>query len=71
MLHAAYKLSTLENDYDLSAAINTVTLNPASSANLDDRGQIAIGKRADLVQMKIVDELPVVGHVYAQGRRVF
>jgi alpha-D-ribose 1-methylphosphonate 5-triphosphate diphosphatase len=71
MLHAAYKLSTLENDYGLSAAINTVTLNPATSVNLDDRGQIAIGKRADLVQMKIVDELPVVGHVYAQGRRVF
>lgn len=71
MLHAAYKLSTLDNDYDLSKAINTVTRNPAISANLMDRGEIAIGKRADIVQMKVIDELPVVGHVYAQGQRVF
>jgi len=71
MLHAAYKLSTLDNDYDLSKAINTVTRNPAISANLTDRGEIAIGKRADIVQMKVIDELPVVGHVYAQGKRVF
>jgi len=71
MLHAAYKLSTLDNDYDLSKAMNTVTRNPAISANLTDRGEIAIGKRADIVQMRVIDELPVVGHVYAQGQRVF
>ncbi|MFC0178597.1 alpha-D-ribose 1-methylphosphonate 5-triphosphate diphosphatase [Thorsellia kenyensis] len=37
------------NSYDLPSAINLVTANPAKALNLYDRGQIAVGKRADLV----------------------
>ncbi|MGS2716627.1 alpha-D-ribose 1-methylphosphonate 5-triphosphate diphosphatase [Eionea flava] len=71
MLHAAYKLSTLDNEYDLPAAINTVTANPARAVNLTDRGEIAIGKQADIVQVKVIDDLPVVMNVYTHGNRVF
>jgi alpha-D-ribose 1-methylphosphonate 5-triphosphate diphosphatase len=71
ILHAAFKLSQLENDYDLSKAVNTVTLNPAKAANLNDRGELAVGKRADVVQLQMVNELPVVNQVLVQGERVF
>lgn len=71
ILHAAFKLSQLENDYTLCDAMNTVTLNPAKSVGLDDRGELAIGKRADVVQLNIIDDLPVVSRVLTQGERVF
>ena len=71
ILHAAFKLSELENDYDLSKSINTVSLNPAKTVGLNDRGQIAIGKRADLLQVNVVNSMPIVNKVWAEGERVF
>ncbi len=40
-------------------------------AGLNDRGEIAIGLRADLVQARRCDGLPVVQHVWRQAKRVF
>lgn len=71
ILHAAFKLSQLDNDYDLPAAINTVTKNPAHSVGMDDRGELAIGKRADVVQLKVINDLPVVNRVLVEGERAF
>lgn len=71
ILHAAFVLKGLDNEHDLSSAINTVSRNPAKAAKLDDRGEIAIGKRADLVLLREVNELPLVTHVWSQGKRVF
>lgn len=59
----------------LPQAVATVTRNPARATGLDDRGAIAPGLRADLVQMRLVD-LPagarqaVVRGVWREGRRV-
>lgn len=47
------------------------SLAPASAAGLDDRGQIAKGLRADLVQARSQDGLPVVQQVWRQAKRVF
>ena len=71
ILHAAFVLKKLDNDHDLSSAINTISLNPARAAKLDDRGEIAIGKRADLVMVREVNDYPLVSHVWAQGTRCF
>ena len=71
ILHAAFILEGLDNDYDLPKAIRTVTKNPANAANLNDRGELAIGLRADLVRVNCVDEFPVVQQVWQQGTRVF
>jgi alpha-D-ribose 1-methylphosphonate 5-triphosphate diphosphatase len=54
----------------LPQAIATVTRNPAKAANLDDRGEIAPGKRADLVRVHVQVGMPIVRAVYRQGRRV-
>jgi alpha-D-ribose 1-methylphosphonate 5-triphosphate diphosphatase len=71
MLHAAFILESLDNDYDLPKAIRTVTKNPAAATKLNDRGELAIGMRADLVQVNCDDEFPLVRQVWQQGIRVF
>jgi alpha-D-ribose 1-methylphosphonate 5-triphosphate diphosphatase len=71
ILHAAFLLEGLENEYDLPRAIQTVTKNPAEAADLTDRGELSIGKRADVVRVSSTDGLPVVQRVWRQGERVF
>lgn len=69
-LQAAFALPQRVEDFGLPAALATVTRNPARAAGLDDRGEIAIGKRADLVRIRLVGGLPVVRGVWRQGMRV-
>jgi alpha-D-ribose 1-methylphosphonate 5-triphosphate diphosphatase len=47
-----------------------VTKNPAAATGLGDRGEIAAGKRADLVRVRLSGEVPVVQQVWREGRRV-
>jgi alpha-D-ribose 1-methylphosphonate 5-triphosphate diphosphatase len=54
----------------LPQAVNMASLNAAKAAGLDDRGEIAPGKRADLLRVRLVDGQPVVRTVYADGQRV-
>ena len=70
MLHAAFGLPARVPSIDLPAAIRLLTLNPARATGLDDRGEIAIGKRADLVRVSVVQGLPVVRSVWREGERV-
>lgn len=70
LLHAAFTLPERVPSVDLPAAVRLVTGNPAAAAGLNDRGEIAIGKRADLVQVCVVQGLPVVRSVWRQGQRV-
>ena len=69
LLMAAFQL-VRDAEFDLPRAVATVTLNPAQSAGLDDRGAIAPGLRADLVQVRLVGEQPLVRAVWRQGLRV-
>lgn len=72
MLDAAFRLARMEdNDYDLARAIATVTATPARCANLHDRGLIEPGKRADLVLVETMAELPVIHNVWRSGARVY
>lgn len=70
LLQAAFVLPQRIEGLSLSQALATVTRNPAQAAALDDRGEIASGKRADLVRIKLVGNLPVVRGVWRQGIRV-
>jgi len=51
----------------LSDAIALVTRNPARAAGLIDRGEIAVGKRADLVAVKYLGGLPQADRVWVAG----
>ena len=70
LLPAALRLSEIGRSRDLAAAVRTVTKTPAQAVGLDDRGEIAPGKRADLIRVRIVEQLPVVRTVWRSGRRV-
>lgn len=70
LLLAPFALASGDDAIALPTAIGLVTRNPARAAALEDRGEIAPGKRADLVRVRVVDGLPVVRAVYRQGRRV-
>lgn len=70
LLQAAFLLPERVETIDLPAALRTVTLNPARAAQLEDRGEIAVGKRADLVHVEVIAGMPVVRGVWRQGKRV-
>ena len=55
---------------DLAAAIKTVTKTPASAVGLLDRGEIALGKRADLIRVRNAGDYFAVRSVWREGRRV-
>ena len=70
LLQAAFVLPQRVDGLQLPEALATVTRNPAKAAGLDDRGEIAVGKRADLVRVRVVGGLPVIRGVWRQGERV-
>ena len=55
---------------DLAAAVRTVTKAPADAVGLHDRGEIAVGKRADLIRVHVARDIPVVREVWREGQRV-
>lgn len=64
--------STVEKtDLNLAQAMQLVTFNPATAAGLQDRGEIAVGKRADLVSVQRLGGLPFASHVWVEGNLVF
>ncbi len=60
----------LEDAISLPEAVAMVTRHPAAVAGFTDRGEIAVGKRADLVQVASLEHAPVVRTVWREGRRV-
>jgi alpha-D-ribose 1-methylphosphonate 5-triphosphate diphosphatase len=70
LLQAAFLLPQRIDGLALPAALATVTLNPARAAGLDDRGEIAIGKQADLVRIRVTNGMPIVRGVWRRGKRV-
>lgn len=55
----------------LADAVALVTRNPAKAAGLTDRGEIAVGQRADLVAVKFLGGLPQAERVWSAGRPVY
>jgi alpha-D-ribose 1-methylphosphonate 5-triphosphate diphosphatase len=70
LLDAAFRLAAMDNDYDLPAAMRTITATPARCAGLADRGDISPGKRADLIWVR-ADQCPHIRQVWKRGQRVF
>jgi alpha-D-ribose 1-methylphosphonate 5-triphosphate diphosphatase len=69
MLHGAMRLHQ-ELDWPLSKAVRAVSTHPAETAQLGDRGEIAVGKRADLIQVQDEQGLPIIKRVWRMGLRV-
>jgi alpha-D-ribose 1-methylphosphonate 5-triphosphate diphosphatase len=69
LMHACFLFHDVLN-WDLPAAVATVSTNPAAMVGLHDRGVIAAGKRADLVRVKAYRHMPVIGGVWRQGQLI-
>jgi len=70
LLHAAFRVAEEVDSVSLPQAVAMVSLTPATTAGLDDRGAILPGRRADLVQVCADSDVPLVRSVWRQGRRV-
>jgi alpha-D-ribose 1-methylphosphonate 5-triphosphate diphosphatase len=64
LLHTAYA-------WPLAAAARTVSVAPAQLLGLADRGEIAVGRRADVIVVKQTGLGPVIRETWAHGVRVF
>ncbi len=70
LLMAAFDMPRRVAGIGLPEAIAMVTRNPARATGLADRGEIAVGLRADLVQVAEHDRAPSVRRVWRAGERV-
>ena len=70
LLMAAFDLPRRVPAITLPQAVAAVSLAPARATGLGDRGEIAPGKRADLVRVQVSGGVPVVRRVWREGRRV-
>ncbi|MDY7564273.1 alpha-D-ribose 1-methylphosphonate 5-triphosphate diphosphatase [Pseudomonas sp. RTC3] len=76
LLQAAFMLAARNEDQrhsdcDLPQAVGMVSRAPAQAAGLNDRGEIRVGLRADLIHARRQDGLPVIQQVWRQAKRVF
>ncbi|MVO14343.1 alpha-D-ribose 1-methylphosphonate 5-triphosphate diphosphatase [Parasedimentitalea huanghaiensis] len=69
LLIAAVQLGNLWGD--IARGLSTVTRNPANAVGLLDRGQLEIGKRADLIRFGNSSETPELKGTWSAGTKVF
>jgi alpha-D-ribose 1-methylphosphonate 5-triphosphate diphosphatase len=70
LLMAAFQLAGSPNVGGLPGAIRLVSKTPAEATGLKDRGEIALGRRGDLLRVTLHEGEPVVRAVWREGRRV-
>jgi alpha-D-ribose 1-methylphosphonate 5-triphosphate diphosphatase len=69
LLHGAFLLHA-QADWSLPRAVAAASLNPARMVGFDDRGAIALGQRADLVRVRVLDGVPVPITTWRSGNRI-
>ena len=69
LLLAALRLPEVASNFDLPAAVRTISKTPAEAVGLHDRGEIALDKRADLIRVHLAGGT-AVRSVWSAGRRV-
>jgi alpha-D-ribose 1-methylphosphonate 5-triphosphate diphosphatase len=56
--------------FSMAQAVATISLNPARCIGLDDRGEIAVDKRADFSRVRVLDGTPSVIAVWRGAKRI-
>lgn len=68
MLHSIFIMHK-QHGVPLPEIVNKLTLNPARAMCIDnDYGSLAVGKKADLLIIKILDGYPVITHALVDGK---
>ncbi len=71
LLQAVFTLHRSPIRWPLPDAVNVASAAPAEAVGLVDRGEIAPGKRADLIRVHDLGGMPVIRRVWASGQLVF
>jgi alpha-D-ribose 1-methylphosphonate 5-triphosphate diphosphatase len=70
LLQSAFLLRDVVG-WSLPKAVNSITRNPARAIGLHDRGELALGLRADLIRVRMSGGMPIVRGAWQQGTRAF
>lgn len=70
MMQSAFFLAEVLDGMTLPQAIRLVSANPAKAVGLEDRGEIAVTRRADLVRVQVAEHVPIIRTVWREARRV-
>jgi alpha-D-ribose 1-methylphosphonate 5-triphosphate diphosphatase len=70
LLEGVFKLPMSDIGITIPQAVKLASLNPARAVGLNDRGEIAAGKLADLVRVRVLGDSPMVRAVWREGQRV-
>ncbi len=70
LLYGALLLEQSADAITLPQAVATVTRNPALAVGLEDRGEIAVGLRGDLVRFHVTGKAPIIRDVWRGGRKI-
>ena len=69
ILHSIFKLY-FEHDLTLVDTVKLATLHPAVAVGIDHyTGSLSIGKDADLILVKLIDNIPTVTKCFVKGRK--
>ena len=69
LLHAAFCL-TQKLEKPLNFTVALISCNIAEMVGFSDRGELTTGKRADMLQVAMVDDLPVLKRVWKKGVQI-
>jgi alpha-D-ribose 1-methylphosphonate 5-triphosphate diphosphatase len=70
LMESIFRLPQAGAGISLPQAVRFASFNPARAVGLDDRGEIAPDRRADLVRVRVVEDAPIVRSVWREGERV-
>lgn len=70
ILYAIWTLAGETNGPDLPAAVAMGSKRPAELFGLDDRGELAVGRRADFLRVTEIDAAPIVRNVWVEGVQI-
>lgn len=70
LIYAPFVLAERLESVSLPKALSLVTSEPAKAAELNDRGSLKEGLRADFIRVRLEDGVPVVRAVWREGQRV-
>jgi alpha-D-ribose 1-methylphosphonate 5-triphosphate diphosphatase len=69
LLHGVFLLRD-QAGWSLPKAVRTASLNPAHFIGLDDRGEVATGRRADFIRVRELHGVPVPMTSWRAGLRI-
>lgn len=70
MLQAVFSLAMEHRTHTLPKAVAAASFKPAEVFGMVDRGELAVGKRADILRVKVVDGVAVLRSVWVGARQV-